>query len=300
MRILKLFLAACACAVLMAPPVRGQDRALAQILERAAAYVDGFERQLTGIVAEETYVQDTSNAYSQGSHRELKSDLLLIRAAGEARYVEFRDVFEVDGRAVRDREDRLTRLFLDPSESATAQLRAIVAESARYNIGSVQRTLNMPTLPLIFLRSDNLRAAAFKATTKATPDLSRFSLASDAQSSEFASVPAGTAVVTFEEGTRNTLIRRAGGRDLPSRGRFWIDPATGRVLMTELIADDSAIVATIDVRYRLEPSMDVMVPAEMRERYNLFGKTPILGIARYSRFRRFQVQTSTDDGKPVK
>ena len=31
---------------------------LATVLDRAAAYVDGFERQLSGIVAEEHYVQE--------------------------------------------------------------------------------------------------------------------------------------------------------------------------------------------------------------------------------------------------
>jgi hypothetical protein len=274
--------------------VAGQDLPLGQVLSRAARYVDGFERQLTGIVAEETYVQDTASV-----HRELKSDLLLIRVASDARYVEFSDVFDVDGRAVRNREDRLTRLFLDSSASATAQLRTIVAESARYNIGSIQRTLNTPTLPLIFLRSDNQGGLTFKLTDKTTPALSHPSLTTVEASSAFSAVPPGTTVVTFEEKGRNTLIRTAGDRDLPSHGRFWIDPATGRVLMSELVAEDLRVTGVIDVRYRLEPSVGVMVPAEMRERYSAPGRAAIEGRATYAQFRTFQVQTSTDI-QPVK
>jgi hypothetical protein len=297
MRLLKLFFAICGCAVLLASPVRAQNRALAQILEKAGAYVGSFERQLTGIVAEETYVQQQN----VNMPRKLKSDLLLVPVPGESRYVEFRDVFEVDGRAVRDREDRLTRLFLDPSESASAQLRAIAQESARYNIGTVQRTVNTPTLALVFLRAENQYAVTFALTTRATPGLQRLDLATSAQEKDFGVLPAGTVVVTFKEAGRNTLIRGAKNRDVPASGRFWLDPATGGVVMSELIADDGAITGMIDVRYRPEASVGgEWLPSEMRERYNAFGKAPILGRATYDHFRTFQVNTSTDDVKPVK
>jgi hypothetical protein len=195
MRILKLFLAVCACAVLATSSVRGQDRALAQILEKAGTYVGGFERQLTGIVSEERYLQVII-----GARRELKSDFLLVPVAGEARYVEFRDVFEVDGRPVRDREDRLTRLFLDPSASASAQLRAIAEESARYNIGRIQRTVNIPTLALVFLRTENQATVTFTLTNRTTPALMIGVPGFDgdnvtkAQSADFAAMPAGTRV----------------------------------------------------------------------------------------------------------
>jgi hypothetical protein len=297
MRLSKLLLAVCAGAVLMAPPVHAQDRALAQILEKAGAYVGSFERQLTGIVAEETYVQQQN----VNMPRTLKSDLLLVPVPGEARYVEFRDVFEVDGRAVRDREDRLTRLFLDPSASASEPLRAIAQESARYNIGTIQRTVNTPTLALIFLRAENQHAVTFALTTRATPSLQRLDLATSAQEKAFGVVPAGTVVVTFKEAGRNTLIRGANNRDVPANGRFWLDPVSGGVVMSELTADDVAITGTIDVRYQAEASVGgEMLPSEMRERYNAFGKAAILGRATYDHFRTFQVNTSTDDVKPVK
>jgi hypothetical protein len=77
------------------------------VLERAGAYVLELQRQLAGIVAEEDYVQDVRVASvhrRQRSglptvrHRELKSDLLLVRPVGADRWMQFRDVFEVDGR----------------------------------------------------------------------------------------------------------------------------------------------------------------------------------------------------------
>ena len=138
-------------------------------------------------------------------------------------------MFEVDGRPVRDREDRLTRLFLDPSASASAQLRAIAEESARYNIGRIQRTVNIPTLALVFLRTENQATVTFTLTNRTTPALMLGVPGFDgdnvtkAQSADFAAMPVGTRVVAFKEAKKNTLIRGAGNKDLPAEGRFWID-----------------------------------------------------------------------------
>jgi hypothetical protein len=98
---------------------------------------------------------------------------------------------------------------------------------------------------------------------------------------------------------RPTIVRdkklrrvRESGRDLPAVGRFWIDPAKGTVVRTEVLfrfrPGDSK--ATITTEYRVEPGLSVWVPAEMRERYegsDFGGVTE--AVARYSGFRQFQV-----------
>ena len=113
-----------------------QEVSLASVLERGAAYVSNYRRQLSGIVAEEQYTQDERLAptatvgipqqRTTATHRELKSDFLLVPAPGADGLVEFRDVFEVDGKPVRDRENRLARLFLQRSPAADDQIRNIV------------------------------------------------------------------------------------------------------------------------------------------------------------------------------
>ena len=97
----------------------GQRPDLTDILYRAGLYVDEFQRQLSSIVAEETYLQEVvpavgmyGNAGGAIQRRRLRSDLLLVRPENGDRWVQFRDVFEVDGRLVRDREERLVKLFL--------------------------------------------------------------------------------------------------------------------------------------------------------------------------------------------
>jgi hypothetical protein len=277
-----------------------QEASLTSVLERAAVYVADYRRQLSGIVAEEQYTQDeqfsTASLNVPGRratavHRELKSDFLLVPAPGADGLVEFRDVFEVDGRPVRDREDRISKLFLQRSLAADSQIRAIVVESARYNIGSVYRNTNTPTLPLLFLDRRYQARFKFKRAGDTTPQLARGSL----KSPRF-TPPAGLWVVEYEETAKGTVIQRAqGGGDIPARGRFWIEPETGRVVLSELIVSDPVISGTIDVAYGDEPSLSMLIPVEMRERYtDNRVRTVTTGTATYSRIRRFDVQVKED------
>jgi hypothetical protein len=71
------------------------------------------------------------------------------------------------------------------------------------------------------------------------------------------------------------------------------------VMMTELIMDRGSVRALIDVSYESEPLLGFRVPVEMRERY-LTRTERIDGVARYGKFRQFQVRTDeaieTPDG----
>jgi len=284
---------------LSATDALAQEVPLASVLERAATYVANYRRELSGIVAEEQYTQDerlSADAVTTRTlHRELKSDFLLVPAPGADGLVEFRDVFEVDGKVVRDREDRLSRLFLQRSAAGDAQIRAIVVESARYNIGSVYRDMNTPTLALLFLDSRYQARFRFKRAGDVTPQLARGSV----RSPRF-TPPPGTWVVEYEETSKNTVIQRAqGGGDLPARGLFWIEPSSGRVLMSEVAVSDATIACTIDVAYQREPALDVFLPVEMRERYvNRRVRRVTTGTATYSRIRRFEVQVKEDMAPP--
>lgn len=261
------------------PAAAAQEPTLAEVLKRAAIYVAAFQKQLSGIVAEETYDQHIKKQ-SRGlevDRRRLRSDLLLVRPVGSDRYVEFRDVFEVDGRMVRDRQDRLTRLFLDPPPGAETQLERVARESARFNIGRVFRTLNTPVLPLAFLHVDYQPLFAFTPARDQT---------------------ASGIVLAFKETSRPTLVRTPMGKDMASRGRFWIDPASGAITQSELIVEDAVVKATVNVTYRADTDLGFLVPAEMRETY-LAGRDHIEGRATYGRFRKFQVNVD-EQIRPVK
>ena len=264
-----------------------QEPSLAEVLTRAAQYVKDFREKLSGIVSEEMYEQRARPAAnrrrmaSEALRRKLRSDFLLVRLEGY--FFEFRDVFEVDGRPVRDRDERLTKLFLDQSTSAAEQIRGIATDSARYNIGDVERTLNTPTLALLMLDQEYQRRFQFTRASGFSPllPLSLENLPNEAD----------VWVVEYSEILPNTVIRGENLSDLPAEGRFWIEPATGRVLLSELIIDDPNLRATIDVAYGMDLVIGHLVPVEMRERYrNRRDGSRVDGAAIYSKFRRFAVQ----------
>jgi hypothetical protein len=278
------------------------EPSLAQVLVRAAGYTRRLHAQLSAIVAEEAYRQelrttlDSSIRPFSRPRRALRSDLLLVNAAPEQRYVEFRDVFEVDGVPVRDRSDRLTALFLEPLEKRRSRLAAIIAESARYNIGDIPRNINTPLLTLSFLLPESQSRFRFRRVQPWEPRLVATAMDHLAESAIFR-VTTEMWVVEFRETRRPTVIRTNERGDFPASGRFWLDPDTGAVLMSELQMDNQKINATINVSYQSEPLLGFLVPLEMRERYQVPGVV-VDGRASYGKFRQFQVRTEERIVKP--
>ena len=281
-----------AVAATLIAQVAAQPRpALEIVLERAGAYVLELQRQLAGIVAEEDYVQDvrvssiygptTRSGLPTARHRELKSDLLLVRPVGADRWVQFRDVFEVDGRPVRDRNQRLMKLFVTPSSATANQAEQIALESSRYNIGNLQRTVNLPVLALAVLEPRGQPRFVFKRIEKG----------GQAPVRSAAAAAKTVWVIGYREVEGQTMIRTTNFRDMPARGRFWIEPESGEVLATELIAEDLSVRGEITVGYEREPTLNVIVPIHMKERYDLRrGPSPVTGEASYRSFRQFQVK----------
>jgi hypothetical protein len=273
---------------------------LKTVLGRAAIYVDEFREKLSGIVAEETYVQQEV----PGERRELRSDLLLVRSETFPRWLQFRDTFEVDGRPVRDRADRLTALFLQPGATARARAQRIGEESSRYNLGDVVRTINAPVMPLVFLERDVQQRLRFSRA----PDSER--PAAPADSPGHFRVASEVWVVRFEERERPTIVRDAvSGGDVPTEGRFWIEPDTGRVLMSEMRSNHPMVRAEVAVSYQSVPLLGLLVPIAMHETYTNM-RLPnrltaasriwrrIEATATYGKFRQFQVHVEQDVDLP--
>jgi hypothetical protein len=255
-----------------------RDLEVQRLLARATDYVAGYQREYSMLVAEERYVQRTRT-----EQQTLRSDLLLVRPPGLDAWVSFRDVFEVNGRPVRDREDRLKRLFLDGSPEALRQLAEIKAESSRLNIGLVERNINVPLYALKFLEAANLARCRFAPS--GTKDVSGVSATR----------------MTFRETAKPTLVRLDMAQDIAATGWFLVDPASGAVVgtMLQLVFPSDSAVIELEVRYEREGNLGLWVPVEMTETYSVRGTTAerravLDARAEYSRFRRFQVTSETE------
>jgi len=275
---------------------------LSVVLSKAATYLEAYAGRLSGLVMEESYVQDVEqlnrfgyrmNTRGGAAHRKLKSDLLLVRPEGADAWMQFRDVFEVDGKALRDRNDRLEKLFLQPSKSTAAQAEKIVRESARYNIGEIERTINLPLLAMTVL--DRRAQSNFQFRFADSSEPSKLP-----KSSAFSERP-GAVVVEFNEVTVRTMITTPQGKNLRSHGRFWFALPDAEVMMTELGVDDYTLSATIHVAYDRKPGLAAAVPVEMHELYlnRLNNSTKVEGTATYSNYRQFDVKVD-EQIAPVK
>jgi hypothetical protein len=245
---------------------------------RLIDYVGAYERQYSGLVAEEEYRQ---SGYQKNVR--LRSDFLLVRLESPPGWASFRDVYEVNGVAVRDRDDRLRRLFLEPGALAEGQLAAIQEESARYNIGAAERNINVPLFTLRFLAPENLGRSRFKVSGR------RQSGGVDVWRIE------------FEELARPTIITDLRNRDVPAKGWFLVDQLTGAMVESGLHVEENGSTGEIVVSFRHDPDLGMWVPAQMWETYKSMVQRTLAGLPRmenvtegtaaYTKFRRFQVKT---------
>ena len=165
--------------------------------------------------------------------RRLRSDVLLTKPPGGKRFLLFRDVFEVDGRVVRDRDQRLEQLFLTPSATTSTQALRILEESARYNLGDIGRTVNTPTLALVFLDAQYRPRLMFERVDDRVAEVVRGATVEGEQTARFTGTD-DLWVVAYTEIGRDTLFGNTNGGNLRARGRFWIEPVTGRIVISEV------------------------------------------------------------------
>lgn len=249
---------------------------LGDVLERARAYLDDYEQRFGGVIALERYEQVESRGIQFVRRRELLSDLLMARVPGKA-WVAYRDVSEVDGKPVRDRQRRLERLLREAPKGGDAVARRYADESARYNVGSVDRNLNVPTVALVLLD----RAHADGVTVTRSED----------------EVVDGrlVAALRVRERRAGLLVRTRRGAAAESAATFWIAPDTGAIRRSELTVSVPLIRASVRVVYREITGLTMLLPVEMREEYEdsrnarLGAPHLIKGVATYEKFVRPEV-----------
>ena len=244
---------------------RAQEPVPDELMQRVGDYVRRFVDTISNVVAEERYEPQRGH---QGRQR-LRSDYSLVRSpSNEQDFMTFRDVIEVDGKPIRDQQERLTKLFLAPSADAMEQAKAIAAHSQKY----IPPTTD-PLLALVFLQREyhtRFRYTLGPRDSEQGPNARR---------------------IAFFEMLSPTILGPINGRDLPSRGTAWVNETTGQVFRTELQMGSEEMPVTVTTAFGVDATLRIDVPIEMRESVAA-PDGPARGVARYSRFRRFGVRTN--------
>ena len=279
---------ALACALVVSPVLIGARQApgsLHEQLQRVGRYVHDYERAFAAIVAQEAYRQRSRVADGTETTRELASEIALVRADDE--WMVFRDVYEVDGRPVRDRDGRLAGLFLQGSGDALPRASRIADESARYNLGPIPRTLNTPTQVLRYLRPETQSRSSFKLEGRRVLN------------------DRDLVVISFTDRGKPRLIYTRD--DAPASGRVWVEPESGAIVRTELRLSSEGTSVVLLVDFSLEPKLGMWVPERMTESYEVATRgshgasggrlrsspVQVEATATYSDYRRFTVETKT-------
>jgi VWFA-related protein len=247
-------------------PVASRSPELDGVLQHLGDYVSQYGQQASVIVGVEHYMQHYKNSpVGQPSVRKTTAEYALVKTAGTAEWAGFRDVIEVDGKPVPDRQDRLKMLFKAGTPDLS-EARRIADESARFNIGPTRRNFNDPMSALFFMLPGSQPRFVFtrKGDAKAA--------GGDAWE------------IDFEEKSRPTIIQTSEGHDVPSRGTLWIVPADGTVVRTKLVLSGFAgpgSRSTLDVTYARDPRLGLWLPVTMSEEYA--GAIRIVSIGRVTR-----------------
>lgn len=252
-----------------------QAPSLDQVMARVTAYARDYGPRLSTVVSEERYRQEmdslpAGSSPSPSQQRTLRSDYVLTRVPATDDWVGYRDTFDMDGRPVREREERLLKILQGGGPRANAEAARIASENARYNLGSSTfvRNINIPTFALDLMHPRYRKQFSFK---KAGEEML-----------------SGTRVwrIEYREREFDTIVHRQDGHDQPLRGFLWVDPLSGEVWRTAL-SWTSGPEGSITVTYGRTPVVDVLVPVRMAERY-IDGAFALLGDATYSNYRRFE------------
>ncbi len=244
---------------------------LPDLLEKAGRYVAALEESLMLLRAREHCVQTQFVGGGFDKHRYLSktrdADVLWVPGGDPISWAFYRDVQIVDDKPVRDRQERLARLFAGGVNSAAREAaERIQEESLGFNLGSRRRNTTAPTLAIVFLHP-RYQARCHFELKKTSKVVGRF-----AQQ------------VEFKETERPTLIHNTvDGRDQPARGSFWIAGDDGAVLKTEMFVPTALL--SFEVTYGRDPTSGLFVPFEFRDDVGLGTDEEIESLATYSSFR---------------
>lgn len=277
--------------LLVLPALSRQNSSeLDSVVQRAMDYVAQYEEQLGNLIGNEEYIQNAAwlntggRGYAQVGkrmQRRTSSDFLIIQMGSE--WAALRKVNRVDGFKEKETEPDFEDAFDNSPQANAKRLLGMKAESTRFNLGDVQRDINLPTFALKVLRKSEAGRFSFER----------------AGANRIEGIQ--TWAIHFQERTGRSLVVGGKGETLYSNGTLWIDPETGRVLKTEFKVENPFASSTIKgvsiVTYGEGKKVQMLVPILMVERYETEFHT-IDARADYSNFRPFEVDVKFEISPP--
>jgi hypothetical protein len=263
--------------------------ALPDVLRLAGDYLVQYSQKLGAVAAEEEYAQSDSSSGQMGVPKRVDSEYVFAGEGGGG-LLGFRDIYAIDNKPVRQRDDRLLGLFKNPTASSIQQAKELSESTVQYYLSVNLHALDQPALALEFLRKENQSRSTFKLESVKTMN------------------GAQVAIVSFKEQSTPRVLPTSTGD--AAIGKFWIDTATGAVRQSELGLANKTINIHVSVKYALESKLDLWLPVEMYQQVSstaggsgaasgdmvggagYSAHQSLEGRANYSKFRQVPVDLS--------
>ncbi|MDQ3070062.1 MAG: hypothetical protein M3R55_10075 [Acidobacteriota bacterium] len=274
MRLLLLVMAAAALLATAQEPGPAPDAK--QLALRAAHWTARFEKNLSGLLFREDYIQRLAkmNAPAAAARQAtLEANVFLLNLPGSRETLLYRDVYALNGKPLGDHTERLQKLLASPSRRSMEQARRLSDASARHNLGSVTRNINLPTMVFAYLWPRSIGKLEF--TIEGTETLAGLD----------------TTIVGFKEVRGPTLVRTDRFLDIPAQGRFWIHAPSGTIARGYVSFPEAHVVGHMQVDLQLVEALGVWAPREMTESWT-YRNEHITGVATYSNFKKMHVSTA--------
>jgi hypothetical protein len=241
------------------------------LVAAATSYVVEYEKRFKFLIADQSYTQAVYDQDRRETGRRwMQGELFLTFIPADSAWLAVHDFTEVDGEPVEDRED--LRALLQKGETVSV-VRSVLSRNSRFNLGSILRNFNEPTLALLVLEPHRVQRFSFdREEVIRTAGQTRVRL-------------------SFRERERPTLVRDGENRPVYSKGEITIDAATGRVERTTIELLDDNVLARLTTTYALDEKVDMWVPVAFAERYERTSRERevIVCEAAYTNYRRFEV-----------
>jgi hypothetical protein len=265
-------------------PTHAQERPdLDVLLDKLATYLERYAVHLTGVIADERFVQEERRR-NTGATRTTDAEVLFLRSSEKDEWLGIRDVKKVNGKAVPGTGVSLADLLSKPDKDVAVKATAIIEASARHYLAG-RRAINVPTIPLEALSPRNHPRFIFKLRGRA----------------RVAGVH--TERLEFTEFDEPTLVQSTDGGSLWTRGLVWLEPESGAVWRAELIIGPDkpgaprriALESKVRVEFTNDPALGMMVPRELSEQFWIRGGVGY-GKGKYDNFRKVTQGGQGDQG----
>lgn len=252
-----------------------------ELRTRLSAYLAEYEPKLSELIADELMIQqNVRGSRSAGGgigppeFRTIRSEVAFIALPGDVGWMGFRRVTKVGSKFVDDGLGPLTAGLTAGTQDDFARARAMLAESARFNLGS-PRTINLPNLPLELLHPRH--ASRFSVRVAGKEHIRG----------------KNTTKLVFVEDIAPTIIRALDGSQMRSIISAFVEPASGRLWRADVITRDPAqgdfaFDHVVSVEFQNNQKLEMLVPVLMHEEFFAGANRRGWGDATYSNYRRFQ------------